>query len=57
MKKLLLHYGFIGYKKRWQKHDFPIAIFLKLYNLLYGKPEGSNSLPCYLECLQKMLSG
>ena len=57
MKKLLLHYGFIGYKKRWQKHDFPIAIFLKLYNLLYGKPEGSNSLPCYLECLQKMLFG
>jgi hypothetical protein len=56
MKKTLLSYGFIGYRKRWQQHDFPIATFLKLYNLLHGKYKDPTSLPRCLECLQKMVS-
>lgn len=54
MKNTLLNYGFIGYKKRWQRHDFPIATFLKLYNLLHGKYKEPTSLPRCLECLQKI---
>lgn len=56
MKNTLLNYGFIGYKKRWQEHDFPIATFLKLYNLLHGKHKNPTSFPCCLECLQKIVS-
>ncbi len=56
MKNTLSNYGFIGYKKRWQQHDFPIATFLKLYNLLHGKHKESTSLPRCLECLQKIVS-
>ncbi len=56
MKETLLNYGFIGYKKRWQQHDFPIATFLKLYNLLHGKHKEPTSLPRCLECLQKIVS-
>jgi len=56
MKNTLLNYGFIGYKKRWQQHDFPIATFLKLYNLLHGKFKEPTSLPRCLECLQKIVS-
>ena len=56
MKNTLLNYGFIGYKKRWQEHDFPIATFLKLYNLLHGKHKETTSLPRCLECLQKIVS-
>jgi len=56
MKNTLSIYGFIGYKKRWQEHDFPIATFLKLYNLLHGKHKESTSLPRCLECLQKIVS-
>ncbi len=56
MKTILLNYGFIGYKKRWQQHDFPIAAFLKLYNLLHGKHQEATSLPRCLECLQKIVS-
>lgn len=56
MKNTLLNYGFIGYKRRWQQHDFPIATFLKLHNLLHGEHKKTNSLPCCLECLQKIVS-
>jgi len=56
MKNTLLNYGFVGYKKRWQEHDFPIATFLKLYNLLHGKHKETTSLPRCLECLQKIVS-
>ena len=56
MKNTLLNYGFIGYKKRWQQHDFPIATFLKLYNLLHGRYQEPTSLPRCLECLQKIAS-
>ena len=56
MKNTLLNYGFIGYKKRWERHDFPIATFLKLYNLLHGKHKEPTSLPRCLECLQKIAS-
>lgn len=56
MKNTLLNYGFIGYKKRWQQHDFPVATFLKLYNLLHGKYKKPTSLPRCLECLQKIAS-
>ncbi|MDD5698728.1 MAG: hypothetical protein PHH77_08955 [Victivallaceae bacterium] len=49
MKKLLLNYGFIEYKERWRRHDFPIAVFLKLYLLLNGRSLQSLSLPCCLE--------
>lgn len=56
MKKTLLNYGFIGYRKRWQQHDFPIATFLKLYNLLHERHKEATSLPRCLECLQKIVS-
>ena len=56
MKNILLNYGFVGYKKRWQEHDFPIATFLKLYNLLHGKHKEATSFPRCLECLQKIVS-
>ena len=56
MKNTLLSYGFIGYKNRWQQHDFPVATFLKLYNLLHGKYKDPTSLPRCIECLQKIVS-
>jgi len=56
MKNTLLSYGFIGYKNRWQQHDFPVATFLKLYNLLHGKSKDPTSLPRCFECLQKIVS-
>ena len=56
MKKILLTYGFVGYRKRWQQHDFPVATFLKLYNILNGRHQEPTSLPRCLECLQKMVS-
>ena len=56
MKNTLVNYGFIGYKKRWEQHDFPIATFLKLYNLLHGRYQEQTSLPRCLECLQKIAS-
>lgn len=55
MKNVLLNYGFIGYRKRWQRHDFPIATFLKLYHLLHGEYKEATSLPPCLECLQKIV--
>jgi hypothetical protein len=56
MKNTLLNYGFIGYKNRWQQQDFPVATFLKLYNLLHGKYKDPTSLPRCIECLQKIVS-
>jgi len=56
MKKILLAYGFVGYRNRWQQHDFPVATFLKLYNILHGKHQEPTSLPRCLECLQKIVS-
>ena len=56
MKNILLAYGFVGYRRRWQQHDFPIATFLKLYNILNGRHQEPTSLPRCLECLQKMVS-
>lgn len=49
MKKLLLNYGFIGYKERWRQHDFPIAVFLKLQLLLNRPAAPGVSLPCCLK--------
>jgi hypothetical protein len=54
MKSTLLNYGFIGYRRRWLRHDFPIATFLKLYSMIYGHCLSPSSLPRCLKCLQEI---
>jgi hypothetical protein len=56
LKELLLNYGFIGYKSRWQRHDFPIAMFLKLYTVLNGTEHQQTDLPCCLHYLQTIIA-
>lgn len=54
MRNILLNYGFIGYKRRWQRHDFPVAAFLKFYRLLYDSTPAPPALPRCLKCLQEI---
>ena len=54
MKTTLTKYGFVGYRNRWRQRDFPVAVFLKLYNLLHGAEHDPAFLPRCLECLKKI---
>ena len=56
LKEMLLDYGFIGYKSRWQRHDFPIAMFLKLYTMINGTEKQQTDLPCCLHYLQTIIA-
>jgi hypothetical protein len=56
LQKTLLNYGFIGYKKRWQCHDFPIAMFLNLYSIINNTENQQTSLPRCLGYLQEIIS-
>ncbi|MDD5596607.1 MAG: hypothetical protein PHV82_01600, partial [Victivallaceae bacterium] len=54
LRNTLLNYGFIGYRRRWRHHDFPVATFLKLYSLIHGRTPSPSSLPRCLKCLQEI---
>lgn len=55
LKKILLDYGFIGYKERWRRHDFPIAMFLRLYTIINDVKQHTDNLPCCLQYLQTII--
>lgn len=54
MKQILLRYGFIGYKRKWKHHDFPIALFLRLYNTLTDVEKAAVDFPSEMGSLQQI---
>ena len=56
LKELLLEYGFIGYKSRWQRHDFPVSMFLKLYTILNDTEDQPTNMPCCLHYLKTIIT-
>ncbi|MDD5728975.1 MAG: hypothetical protein PHV59_10465 [Victivallales bacterium] len=57
LKKILLAYGFIGYKDRWRRHDFPAAMFLRLYAVTNEAKITAGGIPCCLQYLQTIIRG
>lgn len=55
MRNVLNKYGLTGYREKWQKQDFPVSAFLKIYQLATGTPVISGDFASELKALQEIL--
>lgn len=55
LRNLLLEYGFVGYKDRWKRHDFPISMFLKLHTTTQTCTAPQSRIPHGLMHLKQMI--
>jgi len=55
MRNILKKYGLTGYREKWQKQDFPISAFLKIYQLATGTPVISGDFASEMKALQEIL--
>jgi hypothetical protein len=56
MRNILRQYGLAGYCEKWQKQDFPISVFLKIYQLATGNAVIYGDFASELKALQEILN-
>jgi hypothetical protein len=55
MRNIQKKYGLTGYREKWQKQDFPIAAFLKIYQLATGTAVAAGDFAAEVKVLQEFI--